>query len=54
MELARQGNNVAIDSLLNRAFGKPMQSVDMTSNGENFWELFVKSSTVQPLAKEQG
>ena len=32
---AKEPNNMAIDSLTNRAFGKPEQSMDLTTNGND-------------------
>ena len=38
----KPANNMALDSLMNRAFGKPKESIDHTTNGDSIQAVLVK------------
>lgn len=54
INLARQGNHAAIESMLNRTFGKPKESVEVSSGGEDFWAGFMRNKKDEPLARGDG
>lgn len=49
----KEPNNAALDSILNRTFGKPTEVVEMQgADGGNFWEGFMAAKKTNVLAKE--